>query len=115
MPKRVRLWWGALKNLLSGVTTVCHHNPLRARSLRARISQSAWCAASRGRTRWSSSRDLPSASAARRRITLLSSIAPEGRDAAARRELQTLDDLGALDARTVVVHGVGITGRARST
>jgi hypothetical protein len=23
----VRLWWGALKNLLSGVTTVCHHNP----------------------------------------------------------------------------------------
>src|SRR6266567_8406320 len=25
--KPVRLWWGALKNLLSGVTTVCHHNP----------------------------------------------------------------------------------------
>ena len=27
VPKPVRLWWGALKNLLSGVTTVCHHNP----------------------------------------------------------------------------------------
>jgi hypothetical protein len=27
VPKTVRLWWGALKNLLSGVTTVCHHNP----------------------------------------------------------------------------------------
>src|SRR5438552_9584515 len=27
VPKPVRLWWGGLKNLLSGVTTVCHHNP----------------------------------------------------------------------------------------
>jgi len=30
VPMRVRLWWGALKNLLSGVTTVCHHNPYNA-------------------------------------------------------------------------------------
>ena len=30
VPMRVRLWWGALKNLLSGVTTVCHHNPYHA-------------------------------------------------------------------------------------
>src|SRR6202043_2217221 len=28
VPKTVRLWWGAIRNLLSGVTTVCHHNPL---------------------------------------------------------------------------------------
>src|SRR5688572_7483853 len=26
IPKPLRLWWGGLKNLLSGVTTVCHHN-----------------------------------------------------------------------------------------
>ena len=26
-PSRCACWWGALKNLLSGVTTVCHHNP----------------------------------------------------------------------------------------
>ena len=32
----------------------------------------------------------------------------EGADAAARRELQALDDLGALDQRTAIVHGVGI-------
>ena len=24
--KSVRLWWGGIRNLLSGVTTVCHHN-----------------------------------------------------------------------------------------
>ena len=27
IPKGIRLIWGGLKNLLSGVTTVCHHNP----------------------------------------------------------------------------------------
>jgi cytosine/adenosine deaminase-related metal-dependent hydrolase/ubiquinone/menaquinone biosynthesis C-methylase UbiE len=28
VPKSTRLWWGAIRNLLCGVTTVCHHNPL---------------------------------------------------------------------------------------
>src|SRR6202035_3720818 len=28
VPKPVRLWWGAVRNLLCGVTTVCHHNPV---------------------------------------------------------------------------------------
>src|SRR5215472_4585608 len=27
IPKRVRLFWGGIKNLLAGVTTVLHHNP----------------------------------------------------------------------------------------
>jgi cytosine/adenosine deaminase-related metal-dependent hydrolase len=30
VPKAVRLVWGGLKNLLSGVTTVAHHNPYDA-------------------------------------------------------------------------------------
>ena len=28
IPKTTQLWWGAIRNLLCGVTTVCHHNPL---------------------------------------------------------------------------------------
>lgn len=28
IPKYARCWWGAIRNLLCGVTTVCHHNPL---------------------------------------------------------------------------------------
>ena len=35
----------------------------------------------------------------------------EGTDAAARREVQALDGLGALDQRTAIVHGVGVTPR----
>src|SRR5271168_1807034 len=31
VPKEVRLAWGGLKNLLSGVTTVAHHNPYDAK------------------------------------------------------------------------------------
>jgi cytosine/adenosine deaminase-related metal-dependent hydrolase len=27
VPHEVRLWWGGIRNLLCGVTTVCHHNP----------------------------------------------------------------------------------------
>ncbi len=27
VPKSTRLWWGGIRNLLAGVTTVCHHNP----------------------------------------------------------------------------------------
>ena len=28
VPKDVRLWWGGIRNLLCGVTTVCHHDRL---------------------------------------------------------------------------------------
>ena len=28
VPRSLRLWWGGIRNLLCGVTTVCHHNPL---------------------------------------------------------------------------------------
>ena len=34
VPKDVRVWWGAIRNLLCGVTTVCHHNPLHAELLK---------------------------------------------------------------------------------
>ncbi len=30
VPKQVRLLWGGLRNLIAGVTTVCHHNPYEA-------------------------------------------------------------------------------------
>ena len=28
VPRPLRLWWGGIRNLLCGVTTVCHHNPM---------------------------------------------------------------------------------------
>jgi cytosine/adenosine deaminase-related metal-dependent hydrolase len=107
VPKPVRLWWGALKNLLSGVTTVCHHNPYEpevfGEDFPVRVVR---------RMAWAHSLAFEDSLADRFRA------APrtwpfvvhcgEGVDASARRELQTLDRLGALDSRTAIVHGVGL-------
>jgi cytosine/adenosine deaminase-related metal-dependent hydrolase len=108
VPKPVRLWWGALKNLLSGVTTVCHHNPYQRDVFDAdfpvRVVR---------RFSWAHSLEFDPALAARfrkapRRYPFLVHCA-EGVDAPARREVQALDALGSLDERTAIVHGVGIT------
>ncbi len=109
MPKAVRLWWGGLKNLLSGVTTVCHHNPYEREVFDAdfpvRVVR---------RFAWAHSLEFEPDLAARFRKAPASYPflvhCAEGADAAARREVHALDGLGALDGRTAIVHGVGITG-----
>ena len=109
VPKAVRLWWGALKNLLSGVTTVCHHNPYEREVFNAdfpvRVVR---------RFAWAHSLEFEPDLAARFRKAPASYPflvhCAEGADAAARREVHALDGLGALDARTAIVHGVGIKG-----
>jgi cytosine/adenosine deaminase-related metal-dependent hydrolase len=108
VPKPVRLWWGGLKNLLSGVTTVCHHNPYErevfGEDFPVRVVR---------RFSWAHSLGFAPDLAARfrqapRRYPFLVHCA-EGTDAAARGEVQALDELGALGERTAIVHGVGLT------
>src|SRR5450759_492293 len=109
VPKPVRLWWGALKNLLSGVTTVCHHNPYEREVFGAdfpvRVVR---------RCAWAHSLEFEPDLAARFRKAPASYPflvhCAEGVDAAARREVHALDGLGALDERTAIIHGVGLTG-----
>jgi cytosine/adenosine deaminase-related metal-dependent hydrolase len=108
VPKPVRLWWGALKNLLSGVTTVCHHNPYEREVFGAdfpvRVVR---------RFAWAHSLEFAPDLAARFRRAPASYPflvhCAEGTDARARRELPALETLGALDERTVLIHGVGLT------
>jgi len=108
VPMRVRLWWGALKNLLSGVTTVCHHNPYNAT-----VFDNKFPVRVLRRFAWAHSLAFaPDLQARFRKAPKTYPFAVhcgEGADAAARREVRTLDSLGALDARTVLVHGVGVT------
>jgi cytosine/adenosine deaminase-related metal-dependent hydrolase len=102
-----RVWVGGLKNLLSGVTTVCHHNPFH-RWLHSRFPvrvirtfgmshslqiDGALVAASYRNTPG----DWPWVI-----------HAAEGIDAAAREEIGTLDAMGCIGPNTVLVHGVGI-------
>lgn len=100
-----RVWVGGLKNLLCGVTTVCHHNPLH-RVLRRRFPV-------RVVRRFTYSHSLPIDGD---RLVPTHHATPEGWpwivhaaegvDGDARREIEELHRLGCLDGRTVLVHGV---------
>jgi cytosine/adenosine deaminase-related metal-dependent hydrolase len=108
-----RLWVGGLKNLLSGVTTVCHHNPLH-RPLRRRFPVRV---VRRFRHSHSLQIDGPSVADVCRttpRQWPWIIHAAEGVDDEARCEIATLDRLGCLGPRTVLVHGVGIDRAERS-
>ncbi len=108
VPKPVRLWWGALKNLLSGVTTVCHHNPWEpdvfGPGFPVRVvRRMGWAHSLAFETRLADRfRSAP-------RTWPFVVHCAEGVDASARSEVQALDAEGALDARTALVHGVGLT------
>ncbi len=109
IPKRVRLWWGALKNLLSGVTTVCHHNPYDAdvfTDFPVRVVN---------RYGWAHSIALGGDIETKYRRTPVD--APfiihlaEGTDEESGSEIFQLDRLRSLGSNTVVVHGVALNER----
>ena len=104
-----RLWVGGLKNVLSGVTTVCHHNPLH-RPLRDRFPVRIV-----RRFGLSHSLQIDGSSVARAYRKTPSNWpwiihAAEGIDDEARNEIETLRELGCLGPNTVLVHGVAING-----
>lgn len=107
VPKGVRLWWGGIRNLLCGVTTVCHHNPLdpllRSSQFPVHVVQ---------KYGWEHSLAFGGdVSAALRKTPSHKPFlihAGEGIDADASAELRTLDAIGALDSRTVLVHGLAM-------
>ena len=104
VPKTIRLWWGGLKNLLSGVTTVCHHNPYVAE-----VFENSFPVSVIKRFRWSHSVAFgkgfgpPDAGMEGAPYII---HAGEGTDEQSAEEVYILDRLGLLDSHTVVVHGV---------
>jgi cytosine/adenosine deaminase-related metal-dependent hydrolase/ubiquinone/menaquinone biosynthesis C-methylase UbiE len=107
IPKAVRLWWGGIRNLLSGVTTVCHHNPmdplLLAGDFPVRVLS---------RFGWDHSLSFGGDVRAARNLTPKDEPfvihACEGIDEQSKMELQKLDELRALDRMTVLVHGLAL-------
>ncbi len=105
--RHVRLWWGGIRNLLCGVTTVCHHDKLwpelQREDFPVRVVQ---------RYGWAHSfalgGDLQQAYSATPEGCAFIVHACEGVDDAARGELAGLDGFGVLDANTVLVHGLAI-------
>jgi cytosine/adenosine deaminase-related metal-dependent hydrolase len=107
VPKSTRLHWGGIKNLISGVTTVAHHNAFdpifldRGFPVRV-VERFGWAHSLRFSPDWQ----------ARLRSTPANHPfvihAAEGTDDEARREIQILASAGALERSTIVVHGVGL-------
>ena len=100
-----RLWIGGVKNLLSGVTTVCHHNPIH-RALRRRFPVRVVDEFGYSHSLYI---DGDAVSASHRNTPAewpWMIHAAEGCDEPAERELDALDRLGCLTPNTVLIHGV---------
>jgi cytosine/adenosine deaminase-related metal-dependent hydrolase len=114
-----RLFIGGLKNLLSGVTTVAHHNPFypeMRRTMPVRVVRRyGWAHSFLLERQPAGARGEPGGDVARR-WQATPADAPfvlhlaEGVDEEARRELARLEALGCLKSNTVIVHGVAIDG-----
>jgi len=108
VPRPVRLWWGAIRNLLCGVTTVCHHNPVTPELVDPEfpirvITDFGWAHSLSLEPQLADKfaechADLP----------FILHVA-EGVDEESTQEVFTLDRMGALDQRTVLVHGLACT------
>jgi len=119
VPRDLRLWHGALKNVLAGVTTVAHHDPWYAPLDEpdfpvGLLRDFGWChSLGLGALRGDSSprygppvvESFEKTPVDRPWIIHLS----EGTDHIAQSELEQLDALGCLASNTVLVHGVGLT------
>jgi hypothetical protein len=110
VPLQTRLWWGGLRNLLCGVTSVCHHNPANPELGRSDfpvrvVKEYGWAHS------LAFDKGIRAAHAASPRGRPFVVHACEGTDEAAQLEVAELDRLGVLDANTVIVHGLAVDRR----
>lgn len=107
VPKDVRVWWGGIRNLLCGVTTVSQHDPLQPQMFHPDfpvrvVRKYGWAhsVALGG--------DLRAAKKATPRGAPFLVHACEGIDEVAYREVWELDRLDLLDKNTTLVHGLAL-------
>jgi len=111
VPKEARLWWGGIRNLLCGVTTVCHHNPLSPELLHPDfpvrvVSNFSWA------------HSLALDNDAEQKFHYAPPYLPfilhaaEGIDETSEQEVFELDQMRMLDERTMLVHGLALTPEA---
>jgi cytosine/adenosine deaminase-related metal-dependent hydrolase/SAM-dependent methyltransferase len=113
VPKNTRLWWGAVRNLLCGVTTVCHHNPYAAE-----VFDDGFSIRVLRDFGWAHSISMDNDIARKKQETLpdqpfIIHLA-EGIDEKSLSEIFQLSRERVLDDRTVIVHGLGLDERGRT-
>lgn len=117
-PLSDRLFIGGLKNLLSGVTTVAHHNPFYRefqKSFPVRVVRDYGWAHSLYLQNGRAGADGEQAGNVVERYKATSKNFPfiihlaEGTDEIARNEFPILKNLGCVDSNIVLVHGIGLS------
>ena len=107
VPKPLRMRWGAIKSLISGVTTVAHHNAFHPVFLEPSfpvrvVRRYGWAHSVQFSPDWETRfRNTPAGYP-------FVIHAAEGTDEAASREVQTLATAVAPNRSAILVHGVGI-------
>lgn len=110
LPRADRLLLGGIKNILSGVTTVAHHDPLHAT-----LSDAQFPTRVLGHFGWSHSLYLDGAASVRRSHHTTPVEQPwiihagEGTDAEAAGEFDRLLDLDCITSNTLLVHGIAFS------
>ncbi len=112
IPKETRLWWGGIRNLLCGATTVSHHNPYDAE-----VFENDFVVRVVREYGWAHSLTMDAEAAEKKRATpagrpFLIHLA-EGIDEGSEGELEELRRAGGLDKDTVLIHGLGLTEKDR--
>jgi len=112
VPREVRLWWGGIRNLLCGVTSVCHHNPFEPEvftdEFAVRVLRDYG---------WAHSLPLDPGAAVKKNETpegqpFFIHLA-EGLDEECGQEIFALHTAGGLDRNTVIIHGLGLGSSGR--
>ncbi len=110
VPRETRLWWGGIRNLLCGVTTVSHHNPYLEQVFRAGFpvqvpDECGWV------------HSLAEIHKVVERFAQTPLESPfilhlaEGTDQASQQEFDVLGHLVPVNERLVLVHCVGLTAQ----
>jgi cytosine/adenosine deaminase-related metal-dependent hydrolase/ubiquinone/menaquinone biosynthesis C-methylase UbiE len=112
IPRDVRLWWGGIRNLLCGVTTVCHHNPYEAE-----VFSDKFVIRVLRDYGWAHSLPLDPEAAQKKSETpegqpFFIHLA-EGTDEESAKEIVELYGAGALDEDTVIIHGLGLETKGK--
>jgi cytosine/adenosine deaminase-related metal-dependent hydrolase/ubiquinone/menaquinone biosynthesis C-methylase UbiE len=107
VPREARLWWGGIRNLLCGVTTVCHHNPYEPA-----VFEDDFIVRVLREYGWAHSLPMDSDVAAKKQKTpkgqpFLIHLG-EGIDERSAAEIFELHQSHALDEDTVLIHGLAL-------
>jgi len=115
VPRNDRLLLGGMKNLLSGVTTVGHHDPLYPF-----LSDPAFPTRVVSRSGWSHSLYIEGEDAVRDSFRATPPELPwiihaaEGTDGESAHEFDRLERLGCVRSNTLIVHGIALDAQRRS-